>query len=92
MNENENKIQIPDESGQVLEFDLLFTFENDETGISYAVYTDESVDENGATRVYASRCASDDPTSELLPIESEEEWDMIEEVLLMLQEQARTQA
>ena len=57
----------------------LITFDSDD-GKSYIVYSDGSIDENGALIVKASIY---DPTGidlRLLPIETEEEWRVIEKV------------
>ena len=54
---------------------ILFTFENEQYGRQYVVFEDPQ-DDSG--QVFAS--AFDDEGS-LLPLESEEEWAMVEEVI-----------
>ena len=63
---------------------------NTETGRSYIVYTDNKTDEDGNTTVYASIY---DPAAvefnensglaalSLIPIEAEEEWNLVEQLL-----------
>ena len=54
MKEELVKFKVFDEDGKEVECEVLFTFDSDETNKSYMVYTDNTVDEDGNTRVYAS--------------------------------------
>lgn len=65
---------------------MLFTFESEETGKNYIVYTDNTTDEDGNTDVFASILESDVNENLLQPIESEEEWSMIETLIEELKE------
>ena len=81
-----NKFTIVAEDGREVECEILFTFDNKENGKSYVVYVDGTTDENGVVQVYASVY---DPTGEntrLMPIETEEEWEMIEELLASMED------
>ena len=51
--ENSGKIIIKNDKDENIECDVLFTFDNNETGKSYIVYTDNTMDELGNTKVYA---------------------------------------
>ena len=77
---------IVNEEGKEVECEILFTFDSDETKKSYIVYTDNTVDEDGSTKVYASVY---DPTGQnpaLMKIETEKEWLVIENILSTVQE------
>ena len=50
----EGKFTIVDKDGNKIECDVLFTFESDKTHKNYIVYTDNTKDELGNTKVYAS--------------------------------------
>lgn len=76
---------VLDENGREVKCEALFTFESEETGRSYIVYTDNSVDEDGNTRVFASIYNPDSDEQRLMPIESEKEWKIIEIILEELQ-------
>ena len=76
---------VPNEQGEEKEYEILFTLDSDETGKSYMIYTDNSKDEKGNTSIFASAYAQDDDETELLPIETEKEWEMIEQILKELQ-------
>lgn len=76
---------VINENGEETKCDVLFTFDSEETGRSYIVYTDNSVDEDGNTRVFASIYNPDSDEQRLVPIETEKEWKIIEIVLEELQ-------
>ena len=86
------KIEIVGENGEKVVCDILFTFDNEETKKSYMVYTDNSKDENGKVRVYASIYNPKDPQSKLEEIKTEKEWKVISTILETLQEQVTNQA
>lgn len=69
------------EEGKRVRCEVLFTFADDETDKRYIVYTDQSLDEEGHTRVFASIFDPDRDDSPLLPIETEREWTLIETLL-----------
>ena len=70
-----NKMIVKDENGLEKEMEILFTFESDELNTQYVVFVDPE-DESG--EVFASRYTDD---GGLEPIETEEEWAMVEEVV-----------
>ena len=83
----ENTFKVVDQNGNTIEFEILFTFESDETHKNYMVYTDNSQDENGNVRVYASVFKPDAEPLELLPVETEREWKIIETILESIEEE-----
>ncbi len=68
------KIQVVDDNGNELEFDVLFTFESDETQKKYVLYYDSSLEE---PEVYSSIY---DDEGHLYPIDTPDEWELVEEV------------
>ncbi|RYG74777.1 DUF1292 domain-containing protein [Lentibacillus lipolyticus] len=82
--EEKERIIIPDENGEEHLFEVLFTFDVDKTGHSYIAVVPVDQQENEEVEVYAFRYeeqeTNDDDLS-LFPIESEEEWEMVEEML-----------
>ena len=86
--ENEKMtFKITNENGIEVEYEVLFTFESDETKKNYIVYTDNSLDEDGNTRVYASIYTPGSAETELKPIETDKEWKIIETILDSIQEE-----
>lgn len=81
-----------DNEGNEKECEILFTFESEETKKSYMVYTDNTVDETGNIRVYASVGNLDTEANELLPIETEAEWKIIETILQEIQAEVKQNA
>ena len=84
-----NTFTMLDEKGQEHTYDVLFTFESEENGNNYIVYTDNSLDENGNIVVYASTYDQTNPQSRLGAVETEQEWKVIETILETLQEEVR---
>lgn len=82
----ENTFKVIDKDGKEIEFEILFTFESDETNKNYMVYTDNTKDENGNTKVYASVFKPDAEPLELLPVETEREWKIIETIITSITE------
>lgn len=85
MEHGEKQITVVDESGNEQLCQVLFTFENEEFGKSYVLYypLGAEEDEDEEIDIHASSFvpADNGEDGELQPIETEEEWDMIEEVL-----------
>jgi len=85
----ENTFKVVDNEGNTIEFEILFTFESDETHKNYMVYTDNTKDDDGNVRVYASVFVPDAEPLELLPVETEREWKIIETILESIEEENR---
>lgn len=88
--QKELKFKVVDKDGRQLDCEALFMFESPETKKNYIVYTDNSLDEEGNTKVYASIYnpaslkvdeGSDLAALELSPIETDKEWKIIETIL-----------
>ena len=72
----DNKILITKEDGSEVELTILLTFENEGLGYKYVLYYDEN-DENGEVLPFRY----DEETHELSELETEEEWELANEVL-----------
>ncbi|RYL94740.1 DUF1292 domain-containing protein [Sporolactobacillus sp. Y61] len=77
------RIVIPEPDGSENLFDVLFYFDVPETDKSYVVVTpseeaDEDADEED---VFAFRYEGEDDDFKLFPIETDEEWDVVEEMI-----------
>lgn len=84
-----NTFTMIDQNGKEVVYDVLFTYESEETHKNYIVYTDQSKDEAGNIQVYASTYDPEDPNSQLGAVETEKEWKVIETILETLQEEVR---
>ena len=85
MKEETMTFKVINDEGKEIECEVLFTFESDETKKNYIVYTDNTIDEEGNTKVYASIYNPDQDETKLLPIETDKEWKIIETILDELQ-------
>ena len=90
MEEEQMTFTVVNDEGKEIECEVLFTFDSDETKKSYIVYTDNTLDEEGNTKVYASIYDPEDKSEEtkLIPIEDEKEWKIVETILDELQKEA----
>ena len=87
--DKKNKFTVIDKNGKEVECEVLFTFDSDETGKNYIVYTDNTKDTNGNIRVFASIYDPSKEDSELMPIKSQKEWKIIETILESIQEETK---
>ncbi len=80
---NENLITLIDEDGNEQLFKELFTFDSDDYGKSYIfIYpAEQENDESVDIQAYIVTDNQDDDGQDLVPIEDDKEWDMVEEVL-----------
>ncbi|MBM7691865.1 uncharacterized protein YrzB (UPF0473 family) [Peribacillus deserti] len=84
MENGEKNITVVDENGNEQLCEVLFTFESDETGKSYVLYYPIGSDQDEEDiEIHASSFvpSADNEDGELQPIETEEEWEMVEEML-----------
>lgn len=88
---DKGKFTVLNDEGKEVECEVLFTFESDETHKNYIVYTDNSVDVDGSTKVYASTYDPEGKDTTLKPIESDKEWKVIETILAEIQESVKTE-
>ena len=87
--DEKKKFTVLDENGKQVECEPLFTFESEETKKHYIVYTDNSLDEEGNVRVFASIYKMNANGGELLPIKTDKEWKVIETILESIQEESK---
>ena len=87
--EFKDKFTLKDEYGNETEYDVLLTFDNEETDKSYVVYTDHSQDEDGNIQVFANSYVKG--STSLDTIETDREWDIIDKILETIQEEVKNQ-
>ncbi|HWL23031.1 MAG TPA: DUF1292 domain-containing protein [Ureibacillus sp.] len=84
-------ITIVDEEGNEQLCEVIYTFDSEEFGKSYVLYSiiGAEEDEDGQIEIFASafKPSENGEDGELEPIETEEEWDLIEEVLNNLEDE-----
>jgi len=81
-----NFLTIQSENGESKEYEILFTFESENTNKKYVTYTDFSKHENGDIACYSSIMDKD---GKLFPVDTEKELKMIDEMLKTLTEVTR---
>lgn len=79
---NENNFTYIDENNNIVSCDILCDLETKDK--NYLIYTDNSVCDDGSKKIYASSYVIDDTKKILESIKTDEEWNMIEAILLYL--------
>lgn len=86
--EEKERIIIPDENGDEHLFEVLFTFDVDKTEQSYIAVVPAEQAEEEEVEVYAFRYEEQENEDfTLYPIDSDDEWEMVEEMLNTLAEE-----
>lgn len=88
--DEKERIIIPDENGEEHLFEVLFSFDVDQTEQSYIAVVPVEQKDDDEVEVYAFRYEEkekDDNDLSLFAIESDEEWEMVEEMLNTLAEE-----
>ena len=82
--EDQREITIVDENGNETLCQILFTFASDEFNKNYVVYAPigQDEDEDGNVTVHAAAFVEGEggESGDLMPIETDEEWDLVEEM------------
>ncbi len=87
--DEKNSFKVINDKGEEIVCDILFTFDSEETGKSYIVYTDNSKDDKGNIQVFASIYDPNEENQKLEPITTDAEWKVIETILNTLQEEIK---
>lgn len=74
--------------GKGVECDILFTFDNEELQRTYVGYTDHSIDQNNREVIYIAYYDMNAEKKELKEIQTQEELDMVHDVLEEIAKQA----
>lgn len=86
MNEEKDRyFSVTDGKGKTIEYEILFTFDSDETKKSYIVFTDNELDQEGSIITYAATYDKNGKELKLSDIETEKEWTLIENLLASIE-------
>ena len=80
------------DEGKEVKYDVLFTFDSDDTKKSYIAYTDNTYDEEGNISVYASTYDPNSDEMVLRETTTDKEWKVIETILNTIQKELRKKA
>lgn len=84
--EKERYFTVTDNLGNTIEYEILFTFDSDETKKSYIVFTDNNKDESGSIITYAATYDKIKDKLKLGNIETDKEWNLIESLLNQIED------
>ena len=76
-----NYFTVTDKNGKETEYEILFTFESNDTDKNYIVYTSNELDGDDMIKTYASIYEENDGVLKLTPIEDEKEWALVEKLI-----------
>jgi uncharacterized protein YrzB (UPF0473 family) len=82
-------LRVVNDKGEEKEVHILFTFNLEETGKNYMVYTDYSKNEEGNIRTFSSTYSPNEKKPKLEPVEGEKEKNLINEFLKKLENDIR---
>ena len=77
-----------EKDGKLVTYDVLFTFDSEDTMKSYIGYTDHSIAENGRKNIYVSAYNPFNPEDKLEDITDEAELEMVNDVLIKIDEES----
>ena len=76
-----NYFTVTDKNGKETEYEILFTFESNDTDKNYIVYQSNELDGDDMIKTYASIYEENDGVLKLTPIEDEKEWALVEKLI-----------
>jgi len=77
---------IATSDGKSVEYEILFTFDSDDTKKSYIIFTDNNTDQEGSIITYAATYDKNGEELKLSDIKTDKEWDLIEKLLSQIEE------
>lgn len=72
---------VTNKDGKTIKYEILFTFESEDTDKSYIVYTDNEQDKDGMIKTYASIYEENGKELKLTPITDDKEWNLVEKLI-----------
>lgn len=82
--EETQKLTIKSEDGKEIEANVITFLKDDETNKEYVLYTFDDNNDEVEAKIYASVFVENASGYELLPIESEDEWQALQEEIVNL--------
>lgn len=86
MKDKERFFTVTDKDGKTFEYEILFTFDSEETKKSYIIFTDNNKDKDGSIVTYTATYDKNGEELKLGNIETEREWNLIENLLTQIEE------
>lgn len=77
----DNKLIVKDKEGNTKEFAVLISMDSEDNTKSYIVFSDLSKNENGEVEIHANIYEPNKSEFKLYPIETDEEWKMVNKVV-----------
>lgn len=78
---NQDKVTVIDKKGNLIIYDILFTYKDDKNNKDYIVYTDRTLDENGHLKAYGAIYHPENLSLGLEEIKEKKEWKVLITIL-----------
>lgn len=88
MNDEKMTFKGFNEKGEEVEYEIMLSFYSEETAKHYIIYSDNTYNEDDKLNICASTFDPNDNDAPLCPIETDEEWELIEAVLYDIQHES----
>lgn len=85
-----NYFTVTDKDGNKIDYEILFTFESEDTNKKYIVYTNNELDKDDMIKTYASIYEEDGKELKLTPITDDKEWNLVEKLIDQAAEEIET--
>ena len=87
----DNYFLVTDKDGKEIKYEILFTFESEETNKKYIVYTDNELDKDNLIKTYASIYEEDGKELNIFPINDDKEWNLVEKLIEQATDEPETE-
>lgn len=87
----DNYFIVTDKDGKEIKYEILFTFESEETNKKYIVYTDNELDKDNLIKTYASIYEEDGKELNIFPINDDKEWNLVEKLIEQATDEPETE-
>ena len=85
---SKDQFKLTNENGEEITYTIVASFDNDDLGQTYIIYTDLKEDENGVVQLYALKYDSNLDIPQFKNIETDEEWKTVNLVVQKLKNEA----
>ena len=87
----DNYFVVTDKDGKEIKYEILFTFESEETNKKYIVYTDNELDKDNLIKTYASIYEENGKELSIFPINDDKEWNLVEKLIEQATDETQTE-
>ena len=89
LTENNDQVtfKAANEKGEMVEYDVICTFTDERSNKEFIIYTDDSLDQEGNKRIFASLYQTEQDGMILTALETDEDWATVQAVIQKIKEE-----